>query len=175
MRSCCGDREHEQANKPFNPIARENARSGLTAALCGKKMKTVGSAMWLSESNGGLVQLPSAGPQFAASAPSSSQTLCFVLATFESWRVIATATVVDGGARHSSARILRRPSRRRHSSRLSVAAAGNSAISGCCTRRLHRQSVVALHNNSLEPTPVTKARFVWFSSGAAQLSRWAEA
>jgi len=35
------------------------------------------------------------------------------------------------------------------------------------------QSVVALHNNALEPTPATKARFVWFSSGAAQLKRWA--
>jgi hypothetical protein len=29
----------------------------------------------------------------------------------------------------------------------------------------------AAHNKSLEPTPVTKARFVWFSSGAAQLNR----
>jgi hypothetical protein len=27
-------------------------------------------------------------------------------------------------------------------------------------------------NKSLEPTPVTKARFVWFSSGAAQLNRY---
>jgi hypothetical protein len=26
-------------NKPFNPIARENARSGLTAALCPDSMK----------------------------------------------------------------------------------------------------------------------------------------
>jgi TonB family protein len=32
---------------------------------------------------------------------------------------------------------------------------------------------VASHNNSLGPTPVTKARFVSFSSGAAQLKRWA--
>ncbi|HEU4604335.1 MAG TPA: hypothetical protein VFS24_20335 [Steroidobacteraceae bacterium] len=30
---------------------------------------------------------------------------------------------------------------------------------------------VAASNNALEPTPVTKARFVWFSSGAAQLCR----
>lgn len=28
-------------------------------------------------------------------------------------------------------------------------------------------------NKSLEPTLVTNARFVWCSSGAAQLSRWA--
>jgi len=31
--------------------------------------------------------------------------------------------------------------------------------------------VVAASNNALEPTPVTKARFVWSSSGAAQLCR----
>ena len=30
-----------------------------------------------------------------------------------------------------------------------------------------------LPNKSLEPTPVTKARVVWLSSGAAQLNRWA--
>jgi hypothetical protein len=30
-----------------------------------------------------------------------------------------------------------------------------------------------LPNNSLVPTPATKARFVWPSSGAAQLKRWA--
>jgi hypothetical protein len=32
-------------------------------------------------------------------------------------------------------------------------------------------SVVAASNNALEPTPVTKARFVWFGSGAAQRRR----
>jgi hypothetical protein len=29
----------------------------------------------------------------------------------------------------------------------------------------------AAHNKSLEPTPVTKARFVWFGSGAAHSQR----
>jgi len=33
--------------------------------------------------------------------------------------------------------------------------------------------VVAASNNALEPTPATKARFVWFSNGAAQLCRYA--
>jgi hypothetical protein len=138
-------------------------------------MKTALSAMWLSERDGRVVELPSAGPQCAASAASSSQALCSVLTRFDSWRVIAIAAVADGGARQSKARPLRQPSCRSLSSRLCVAAAGNSAISGFGTRRLHRQSVVALHNNALEPTPVTKARFVWSGSGAAQLSRWAEA
>lgn len=32
-------------------------------------------------------------------------------------------------------------------------------------------SVVAASNNAPEPTPVTKARLVWFGSGAAQLCR----
>ena len=32
--------------------------------------------------------------------------------------------------------------------------------------------VVAASNKALEPTPVTKARFVWFSGGAAQRKRW---
>jgi hypothetical protein len=31
------------------------------------------------------------------------------------------------------------------------------------------------HNNSLEPTPVTKARFFGVGSGAAQLSRYVPA
>jgi hypothetical protein len=31
----------------------------------------------------------------------------------------------------------------------------------------------AAHNNSLEPTPATNARFVWPSGGAAQLKRYA--
>jgi hypothetical protein len=137
-------------------------------------MKTAVSAMWLSESYGGVVGLPSAGPQCAVSAASSSQTLRSAVAAFDSRRVTATATDVDGGARQSKARALRQPLRRKRSSRLSVAVEGSSAISGCCIRRLHRQSAVALHNNSLEPTPVTKARFVWFSSGAAQLKRYAE-
>ena len=37
--------------------------------------------------------------------------------------------------------------------------------------KLWSEAVPETANNSLEPTPVTKARFVWFSSGAAQLSR----
>jgi hypothetical protein len=131
------------------------------------------SAMWPSESEDGIVELPSAGPQCAALVASASQTLRSVLVTFDSWRVIAIATVADGGARESAARTLRQPSRRSLSSRLSVVTAGNSAIGGSGTRRLNRQSVVALHNNALEPTPVTKARFVWFGSGAAQRKRYA--
>ena len=31
--------------------------------------------------------------------------------------------------------------------------------------------LAAASNKALEPTPVTKARFGWFSSGAAQLKR----
>ena len=134
-------------------------------------MKMAVSAMWLSESDGGVVALPLAGPQCAALAASSSQALRSVPTMFDSWRVIAIATVVDGGARYSSARTLRQSSLRRLSSRHSVAVEGSSAISGCCTRHIRREVVVASHNNSLEPTPLTKARFVWSSSGAAQLSR----
>ena len=137
-------------------------------------MKMDVSAMWLSESEGTVVELPFAGPQCAASAASSSQRSRFVLTMFDSWCVIANATVADGGARRSMARALRRPSCRRLSSRLSVATAGSSAISGFGTRHSHRQSVVALHNNALEPTPVTKAHFVWSGSGAAQRKRSAQ-
>jgi hypothetical protein len=34
-------------------------------------------------------------------------------------------------------------------------------------------SLASVPNHSLVPTPVTKARFVWLSSGAAHLNRWA--
>jgi hypothetical protein len=54
---------------------------------------------------------------------------------------------------------------------LEVAAQCGSSTGGRFMRRVHRQAIVASHNNSLEPTPVTKARFVWLSSGAAQLKR----
>ncbi len=134
-------------------------------------MKAVVSAMWLSESEGTAVELPFAGPQCVASAALSSQRSRFVLTMFDSWRVIANATVADGGARQGKARALLQPSCRSLSSRLSVAAEGSSAITGCYTRCIRREAVVASHNNSLEPTPVTKARFVWLSIGAAQLSR----
>jgi hypothetical protein len=134
-------------------------------------MKMAVSSMWLSESAGGVVELPFSGPQCAASAASSPQTLRSVLTMFESWRVIAIATVADGGVRQSKARTLRQPSRRKGTGTIDVVARGSSAISGFCTRRVCREAVIASHNNSLEPTPVTKARFVWFSSGAAQLNR----
>ena len=43
-----------------------------------------------------------------------------------------------------------------------LSAEASAAASSC---------VVAASNNALEPTPVTKARFVWLSSGAAQRKR----
>lgn len=135
-------------------------------------MKTVMSAMWLSESEGRIVELAFAGPQCVASAASSPQSLRSVRKTFDPWRVIASTTVADGGARQSTARALRQPSRRKGTGTFGVVARGSSAISGFCTLRFCREAVVALHNNSLEPTPVTKAGFVWFSSGAAQLNRY---
>ena len=134
-------------------------------------MKMAMAPMWLSESEGGVVGLPSAGPQSAASAASSSQTLRSVLTTFDSWHVIAIPTVADGGARRGSARTLRRPSRRRLSGTFGVIARERSAISGCSTPLIRYEAAVASHNNALEPTPVTKARFVWFGSGAAQRKR----
>ena len=134
-------------------------------------MKIAGSALWLSESDGGVVALPFAGPQCAASPASSSQRSRFVLTMFDSWPVIANATVADGGARQTAARVLRQPSPRKDTDTFGVVARGNSATSGCRTRRIDRAEAAALHNNSLEPTPVTEARFVWSSSGAAQLKR----
>lgn len=134
-------------------------------------MKMAGSAMWLSEREGRLVELAFAGPQCVASAASSPQSLRSVRTTFDPWRVIASTTVVDGGARQSAARALRQPSRRKGTGTFGVVAPGSSAISEFCTRRACREVVVASHNNSLEPTPATKARFVWSGSGAAQLNR----
>ena len=136
-------------------------------------MKMTVPAMWLSESEGGVVELPFAGPQCAALAASLSQPLSSVLAVFDSWRVIASATVAEGGARRGSARALRRPSRRRLSGTFGVVARAGSAISGCSTPLVRCEAAVASHNNALEPTPVTKARFVGSSSGAAQRKRYA--
>ena len=48
---------------------------------------------------------------------------------------------------------------------LVIRTAKASAASSVC--------VVAASNKALEPTPVTKARLVWFSSGAAQRKRYA--
>lgn len=93
---------------------------------------------------------------------------------FDSWPVIAIATVADGGARQTAARVLRQPSPRKDTDTFGVVARGNSVTSGCRARRIDRAGAAALHNNSLEPTPVTEARFVWSSSGAAQLKRYAE-
>ena len=134
-------------------------------------MKMAVAPMWLSESEGGVVELPFAGPQCAASAASSAQTLRFVLTTFDFRHVIAIAAVSDGGARRGSARTLRRPSRRRLSGTFGVVARESSAISGCSTPLIRCEADVASHNNALEPTPVSKARFVWSSSGAAQRKR----
>ena len=134
-------------------------------------MKIAVSAMGLSESEGRVVELALACPQSVASAASSPQSLRSVRTTFDPWRVIASTTVVDGGARQSAARALRQPSRRKGTGTFGVVARGSSAISGFCTRRGCREAVVASHNNALEPTPVSKARFVWSSSGAAQRKR----
>jgi hypothetical protein len=52
-----------------------------------------------------------------------------------------------------------------------------SVIALCSSERSARlRSFARLpgsHNKSLEPTPVTKARFFWPGSGAAQPRRWA--
>ena len=134
-------------------------------------MRMAVSAMWLSESEGGVAELPFAGPQCAASVASSSQALRSVPTMFDSWRVIAIAAVADGGARQSKARALRQPSRRKGSATFDALAREGSAISGCSKPLIQCDAAVASHNNALEPTPVTKAGFVWVGSGAAQPNR----
>ena len=106
-----------------------------------RRMKTIVSAKWLSESAGGVVEVPFAGPSRAASAASSSQSARSVQAIVDSGRLISDLTVADGGARRSLARALRQPSHRRCSSRLQGRIQRSASISGRFTPRLHRQAL----------------------------------
>ena len=115
-------------------------------------MKMAVSAMWLFESSGGVLRVPFAGPQRAASAASSSQLSRYALAMFDSCHVISPATVADGGSRQSKARALPQPLSRKGSGTLGVVARRCSEISGCCTRLICRPGAVALHNKPLVPT-----------------------
>ena len=130
-------------------------------------MRTV-SAMWFSESSGGIVQVPLAGPQCASLAASSSQLSRYVLAKFDSCHVISPATVGEGGARQSAARAVWQPLPRKASRTFGLVARGCSKISGCCTRLICRAGVVALHNKPLVPTRNGAAPLL-----AAQRRRWA--